>query len=250
MRIKVGEIAALFRYPVKSMRGELLEGADLGWYGLDGDRRLALRRIEDRGGFPWLTATTLPELIRFVPVRREAPVGRNLPTHVLTPEGEEFAVFGKELAAEVGRRYGSPVEMLHLNRGIFDEASISVITSATVGEISKLSAQSPDVRRFRPNILITSLRSIAFEEDKWVGGVLSFGENTESATVAITNLDERCSMVNHDPDSPRTTPEVLKAIVRVRNNNAGVYGTVTRRGALAVGQPVFFESVAEHPQPL
>jgi uncharacterized protein YcbX len=54
MAIKIGEVAGLFRYPVKSMRGETLEVADLGWHGLDGDRRLAFRRGDDRGGFPWL----------------------------------------------------------------------------------------------------------------------------------------------------------------------------------------------------
>jgi uncharacterized protein YcbX len=43
MAIKIGEVAALFRYPVKSMRGETLEVADLGWHGIDGDRRLALQ---------------------------------------------------------------------------------------------------------------------------------------------------------------------------------------------------------------
>ena len=71
MAIKIGEVEALFRYPVKSMSGEALESAELGWHGLDGDRRLALRRMDDRGGFPWLTATKLPELILFAPVRRE-----------------------------------------------------------------------------------------------------------------------------------------------------------------------------------
>ena len=50
-------------------------------------------------------------------------------------------------------------------------------------------------------------------------------------------------MVNFDPDSARTDAEVLKAIVRVRDNKAGVYGTVTRRGRLAMGQPIFFEPV-------
>jgi len=43
MPIKIGEVDALFRYPVKSMRGQLLDVADLGWHGLDGDRRLAFR---------------------------------------------------------------------------------------------------------------------------------------------------------------------------------------------------------------
>ncbi len=172
MPIEIGKVEALFRYPVKSMSSEPLEVADLGWHGLDGDRRLAFRRVEDRGSFPWLTASKLPELILFAPQRRGPDVGGSPPTHVRTPEGEELPVFGQELATEVGRRHGSPVEMMHLNRGIFDEASVSAITSAT-GEIA---AQRPDVRRFRPNILIASLRSVPFEEDEWVGGVLSFGE--------------------------------------------------------------------------
>lgn len=241
MSIKIGEVEALFRYPVKSMSGEALEVAELGWHGLDGDRRLAFRRADDRGGFPWLTASKLPDLILFSPQRREPAVEGNLPTHVRTPEGEEMSVFGQELATEVGRRHGSPVQMMHLNRGIFDEASVSVITSATIGEIGRLAAQRADVRRFRPNILIASLRSVPFEEDEWVGGVLSFGEGIEAAAIGVTMRDERCAMVNFDPDSARPAPEVLKTIVRVRDNKAGVYATVTRRGRLAVGQPILFE---------
>jgi uncharacterized protein YcbX len=244
MPIKIGEVEALFRYPVKSMSGERLEVADVGWHGLDGDRRLAFRRVEDRGGFPWLSAGKLPDLILFSPQRRGSAVEGNLPTHVRTPEGEEMDIFGQELATEVGRRHGSPVQMTHLNRGIFDEASISVITSATIGEIGNLAAQRLDVRRFRPNILIASLRSVPFEEDEWVGGVLSFGDSNEAAAVGITNRDERCSMVNLDPGTARQDAEVLKAIVRVRDNKAGVYGTVTRRGRIAAGQPVFFEPAA------
>jgi MOSC domain-containing protein len=246
MPIKIGEVEALFRYPVKSMSGEPLEVADLGWHGLEGDRRLAFRRADDRSGFPWLTATKLPELILFSPLRRGPGVSGDLPTHVRTPEGEELAVFGHELATEVGRRHGSPVEMMYLDRGIFDEASISVIASATVHEVGRLTAQRPEVRRFRPNILIRSLGSVPFEEDEWVGGVLSFGETNHAAAIVITNRDERCSMVNLDPGSARPAAEVLKAIVRVRDNKAGVYGTVARRGLLAVRQPVFFEPATEH----
>jgi uncharacterized protein YcbX len=244
MRITVGRVEALFRYPVKSMSGEALEAAELGWHGIDGDRRLALRRVDDRGGFPWLTASRLPELLLFVPQRREPAVDGTLPTHVRTPEGDELHVFSNELAVQIGRRHGSPVEMTHLSRGIFDEASISAITSATVDEIGRLSNQSLDVRRFRPNILIAPLRSTAFEEDEWVGGILSFGEGDGVAAISITNWDERCSMVNFDPGSARPSPEVLKAIVQARDNKAGVYGTVTRRGRLEVGQPIFFQPAA------
>jgi hypothetical protein len=89
---------------------------------------------------------------------------------------------------------------------------------------------------------------VSFEEDEWVGGVLWFGDTDEAAAIFVTNRDERCSMVNYDPDSARPAAEVLKAIVRVRDNKAGVYGAVARRGRLAAGQPVFFQSAAEHPE--
>src|SRR4051812_7745006 len=136
MRIKVGEVQALFRYPVKSMGGEALDAADIGWHGVDGDRRLGLRRIDDRAGVPWLTASKLPELILFKPQRHGAVTNGDLPTHVRTPEGEDLELFGPELAADIARRHGSTVEMTHLNRGIFDEASLSVITSTTIGAIA------------------------------------------------------------------------------------------------------------------
>ncbi len=238
MPIEIGQIEAIFRYPVKSMRGERLDAATLGWHGLDGDRRLALRRLDERGGFPWLTAGKLPDLVRFTPERRADEDGEALPTHVRTPEGEEMPMFGEALAAEVGRRYGAPVQMMQLNRGIFDEASISVITSDTVREIGRLAATSADVRRFRPNILVRSTRAVPFEEDEWVGGVLRFGQADDAPAVTVTLRDLRCAMVNIDPDGGRPAPEMMKAVVRANHNHAGVYATVTRIGRLAVGQSI------------
>ena len=129
MLIEIGHVEAIFRYPVKSMGGERLDAAKLGWHGLEGDRRLAFRRIDDRSGFPWLTASKLPDLLLFAPHRREDGAQGDLPTHIRTPDGEEMPVFGEDLAAEVGRRYGAPVQMMQLKHGIFDEASISVIAS-------------------------------------------------------------------------------------------------------------------------
>ncbi len=238
MPIEIGQIEAIFRYPVKSMGGEALDAAKLGWHGLDGDRRLAFRRLDERGGFPWLTATKLPDLILFTPQRREAGNGDALPTHVRTPEGEEMSLFGEALAAEVGRRYGAPVQMMQLNHGIFDEASISVIASETVREICRLAGRSADVRRFRPNIVVRSTRAVPFEEDQWLGGVLTFGEADDAPAVTVTMRDGRCAMVNLAPDEGGPAPEVLKAVVRSNQNTAGVYGTVTRVGRLAVGQTI------------
>ena len=242
MPIEIGCVEAIFRYPVKSMRGERLEAAQLGWHGLDGDRRLAFRRIENRSGFPWLTAGKLPELLLFTPERCEDGAQGGLPTHVRTPDGEEMSVFGEDLATEVGRRYGAPVQMMQLNHGIFDEASISVIAFDTVREISRLAGRTPDVRRFRPNVVVRSLRPVPFQEDEWLGGVLSFGEGDDAPAITVTMRDVRCSMVNLDPDSASPAPEVLKAVVRANQNNAGIYGAVTRIGRLAAGQTIFLRA--------
>src|SRR5262250_1228680 len=100
MLLEIGCVEAIFRYPVKSMAGEQLEVANLGWHGLDGDRRLAFRRIEDRSGFPWLTASKLPDLLLFAPRRLEDGAEGDLPTHIRTPDGKEMPVFGEALAAE------------------------------------------------------------------------------------------------------------------------------------------------------
>ena len=244
MPITIGEIEALFRYPVKSMRGEQLQEASLGWHGIEGDRRLACRRMDDRSGFPWLTASKVPELLLFAPHRREEGAQGDLPTHVRTPDGEEMPVFGEDLANEMGRRYGGPVRMMHLKHGIFDDASISVIASDTVREIGRLAGLGPDARRFRPNVVVRLLRLAPFEEDEWLGGVLAFGEGDDAPAVTVTMHDVRCSMVNLHPDSAKSDPEVLKAVVRANGNNAGVYGAVTRTGRLAVGQSIVLHPAA------
>jgi uncharacterized protein YcbX len=245
MLIEIGHVEAIFRYPVKSMCGERLEAANLDWHGLDGDRRLAFRRIDDRSGMPWLTASKLPDLLLFTPHRRDDGAADDLPTHVRTPDGEEMPVFGEDPAAEVGRRHGAPVQMMQLRHGIFDDASISVIASDTVREIGRLAGRSLDVRRFRPNVVVRLLRSVSFQEDEWVGGVLSFGEGDAAPAIAVTTRDLRCSMVNLDPDSASAAPEVMKAVVRANQNNAGIFGAVTRIGRLAAGQTILLRAAIE-----
>jgi hypothetical protein len=65
MPIEIGHAETIFQYPVKSMSGERFEAAEPGWHGFDGDRRLAFRRIDDRGEFPWLTASKVPGPLPF-----------------------------------------------------------------------------------------------------------------------------------------------------------------------------------------
>ncbi|MDT4965667.1 MAG: uncharacterized protein QOJ64_404 [Acidobacteriota bacterium] len=243
--MELGRISAIFRYPVKSMAGELLDVAGLSWHGIEGDRRLAFRRLTDTSGFPWLSASKLPELLLYKPIgldsNRNSKNGELLPTHVRTPDGKEYELRSDELREEVSSRYGSDVELMSLRSGIFDEASVSVISLGTVHSVARESGRGVDrcdLRRFRPNVVIETSGAEPFAEDRRVGRTLMFGEGNSGPAVRVTMRDERCVMVNLDPDTAERDSEVMKSVVRMNGNYAGVYGTVVRAGELRVGQVV------------
>jgi uncharacterized protein YcbX len=248
--IHVGHVREITRYPVKSMAGVPTESASLGWHGLDGDRRFAFRRLNDSGDFPWLTASRLPELLLYHPIGRDESSGEPLPTHVRTPDGSQLELRSGELNTEISRRFGSDVELMNLKHGIFDEATISVISLATIAGISRevgvdLDPLDPlDHRRFRANITLETERNEPFLEDAWIGGTLVFGDLSEpraeagGPAVSVTLRDLRCVMLNLDPDTGAKDARIIKTVVRLNQNNAGVYATVVRTGKITVGDRV------------
>ena len=130
---------------------------------------------------------------------------------------------------------------MNLKSGTFDEASLSVISLGTVHAVARESGRGVglcDLRRFRPNVVIETEGAEPLEEDSWVGQTLMFGEGNNAAAVRITMRDERCVIVNFDPDTAERDSEVMKTIVRMNQNCAGVYGTVVSAGELRVGQVV------------
>ncbi|HEX7722853.1 MAG TPA: MOSC domain-containing protein [Pyrinomonadaceae bacterium] len=223
------------------MAGELLDAATLSWHGIEGDRRLAFRRLDDTSGFPWLSASKLPELLLYKPIGLDSSSAEPLPTHVRTPDGKEYELRSNQLREEISSRYGGDLELMNLKHGIFDESAISVISQATVHGVARESGRGIDLcdlRRFRPNVVLETNSVEPFEENSWVGRTLIFGEGNSGAVVGVTMKDERCVMVNFDPDTAERDSEVMKAVVRLNENYAGVYGTVVRTGELGVGQVV------------
>src|SRR5678815_1469217 len=103
--MELGRISALFRYPVKSMAGELLDVAMLGWHGIEGDRRFAFRRLAEQSAFPFLTASKLPQLLLYKPFTTNGSAGP-LPTHVRTPDGNEYELRSDELRKEISSQHG------------------------------------------------------------------------------------------------------------------------------------------------
>ena len=244
MRQRIGVVKALFRYPVKSMAGEALDSASLGWSGLEGDRRFAFGRTADGGGFPWLTAGRLPSLILYRPFRSVDAKGVQ-PDQVETPGGEKLPLQSEELRRELSLRHGADVQLMHLNHGMFDEAPLSLITVATIGAIGQAAGMTLDVRRFRPNILIETDTPTAFAENEWPGGIVSFGEGPAVARVGLTMKDIRCGMLNIDPDTAAVAPEVLKVTVRDNQNCAGAYGFTLAAGVVSVGDSVYLRKGEE-----
>lgn len=231
--IEIGSVAGLYRYPIKSMIGASLETATLGWHGLAGDRRFAFRRVTGKVGFPWLNACRLPVLSLYQPILQG-----DVPTHVRTPDGAVLEIYSEELRQELSQRFGKEVELMQIDRGIFDEASVSIISTNTIRGLAQKLEKEIDQRRFRPNILLETISPEIFCEDEWVGGTLIFGDDDAGAAVSITLRDVRCNTINLDPDTAEQDSSVLKAVAQLNECNAGIYGTVVRTGTMAVGQTV------------
>src|SRR3954470_12207339 len=230
MRV-VGRVAALWRYPVKSMGAEPLDAAVVSWNGLAGDRRWAfIRDGMVRSGFPWLTIRELPEMGRYRPRFAEPDRPDGSQTWVRTPSGAELDVVDPALAAELG--HGARV--IKQDRGVFDTLPLSLITTQSVAAIGAVVGRELDPLRFRPNLLVEPADGAAFAEDGWVGAVLQVGE----AQLRVDRRDERCAVVNVEPAPAEPDPAVLKAIGRERRARLGVYGSTVRPGRVAVGDPV------------
>jgi MOSC domain-containing protein len=236
--MRIGHVREIVRYPVKSMAGMPTESAFLGWHGLAGDRRFAFRRLGEDGGFPWLSASRLPQLILYQPGGHDETSGEPLPTHVRTPAGSRVELGSAELEAEIAGLFGSGVELMKLKHGVFDEGTVSVIAVATITGIGREAGMDLDRRRFRANIVVETEGSEPFLEDAWVGRALVFGDGDAGPAVSVTLRDERCMMVNLDPETAAQDARVMKTVVRLNANTAGVYATVVRTGVIRVGDPV------------
>ena len=234
----VGRVVALWRYPVKSMAAEELDGTDVSWHGLAGDRRWAfVRDGQVRSGFPWLTIRERPELAHYRPRFTEPGRPDASPTRVHTPSGGDLDVADPALAAELG----PGVRVIKQNRGVFDTMPLSLLTTQTLAGLGRL--VGPDLvdtglaaGRFRPNLLVDA-SGRDFPEDAWVGRVLRVG----GLRMRVDQRDQRCVMVTIDPVTLRRNPAILRAIARERDARLGVYGSAVEPGRVAVGDRVELE---------
>jgi uncharacterized protein YcbX len=234
--MKLATIKQIYLYPVKSMRGVEVNEAHLSIHGFLGDRRFAFVQsaLAATSTFPWMTAREKPPLLLHAPrfARMPAPEDKHVPVLVRTPEGDEYAVTDPRLCEHVGRMLGGPVFLLRNGRGNFDTQQVSLISYASVAQLEKEGATTIDPRQFRANLYIEPAEGVPFVENDWVGRVLKLGD---TAQIGVTSEDERCMMINLNPDTAIQDPAVLRTVTKNHGQHMGIYANVVVPGVVRVG---------------
>jgi uncharacterized protein len=251
MRI-VGKIESVWRYPVKSMRGQDLQEAFLGFAGVYGDRLYAFHDAGAPKGFPYLTGREQESMLRYRPVfrhpeRAARPINlaeaetmapgvtpvygtrEDLTVDVETPSGERLAIDDPGLIAMLreGLRERHDLTLLRSDRSMTDCRPVSVFSLQTVRQLGKEMGLDLDKRRFRANIYIELESGDAFGENDFVGRRLRLGNK---AVLTVTDRDPRCKMITLDPDTAEANPDIMRRLARGHEGNAGVYGAIVVEG--------------------
>ncbi|MDX6554446.1 MAG: uncharacterized protein QOD86_641 [Miltoncostaeaceae bacterium] len=259
----VGTVAELWRYPVKSMRGERVPSAPAGEQGLAGDRHWAAIDAEtgkvvsakrpslwaamlqcaaayvdqpDEAGSPAPVRITLPDGRE---VRTDDPdrdrrlsdaLGRPVRLESCRPEGAVYELATVDLhgleAPEPDRLTDAPVGMFAPPGTFFDAGTLHLITTASLDAFAGTHPEGVwDVRRFRPNLVVRLDRALEddFPENGWVGRPIAIGSDAQAAVLAPM---PRCVMTTLAQGALPRDPTIMRTIA-ARNRQtipgAGVY---------------------------
>lgn len=223
-----GTIASLWRYPVKSMVGEMLAEARLTEQGFPGDRGLAL---EDRENGTIASAKRLPRLFEF-----RAAIIEGGAVRITLPGGEVITSGRDDCDSALSRALGREVA-LRSGEGFHDCAVVHLLTTATLAGLGSLSPGARfDPRRFRPNIVVDSAPGPdGFVENGWIGHILAIGDQVR---LRVTAPCERCVMTTLPQEDLPAEPEILETAARHNHAQVGVYAEVLRAGTIRRGDAV------------
>jgi uncharacterized protein YcbX len=271
--VQVGSVAALWRYPVKSMMGEELNSSDVTDRGLLGDRQFAVldRATGKIGGaknprkwgnfFDFRAAYSEPPRpgAMMPPVRITLPDG----TSVMTGQGDLEQVlsraFGRDVALPEARpddssNGGTAEEYWPDMAGLdhrdtvtdfdmpagtfFDIGVVHLLTTATIDRLRALYPQGRfEARRFRPNVVVaTAEEDQGFVENDWVGRTVAIGGNVR---LAITEPCPRCVMITLPQDDLPKDSGILRTAAQHNGVNVGVYASIISGGTIRRGDAVF-----------
>jgi uncharacterized protein YcbX len=254
----VGKVESLWRYPVKSMRGEELDEIFAGFSGIYGDRLFAFKSAASPKGFPYFTAREQTKLLQYrprfrYPDKAARPVnlteaetmGANpvsahpseLMIDVETPDGRTLAIDDPTLMelvrTDIDQKH--QLTLMRSERAMTDCRPLSMFSLQSARQLAEETGTSMDKRRFRANVYVDLTSAQAFAENNFVGRSLRIGPK---AVVTILERDPRCMMITLDPDTGEKTPAILKKLAQAHEGMAGVYGAVMVEGMLHKGDLV------------
>jgi uncharacterized protein len=229
-------VTAIYRFPVKSMGGEVLQVANLRWQGIDGDRQYGFYRAANTSRFPWLTGREVAELIT-CSARYLEPDDPRHSRLTVTIHGDQYDIGDPRLCDYLSRAAGEEIRMIQVGRGLFDAMPVSIITPPTIAQIAARCDRSIDVRRFRANIVIEPIDGSAREID-WIGKTLAFGDRSDPAKLCANVAIDRCVMITIDPDTAERDPAILRRVVEDFNNEVGIRCATGAPGIVAIGDVV------------
>lgn len=205
-------VAGLWRYPVKTLAGEPLPAAAIGFDGMSGDRII---RVVGREGVR--TARRHYRLLGLQGTLSQQG-------HALI-NGHPWN--SREALALVRGAAGDDAWLEATDADDrFDVLPLLVATDGAVAAFGR------DVRRLRPNLLIGGVDGLG--EREWPGAALHIG----GVVVRLDSLRTRCPMTTVDPDTLERNPDVLRDIGRRFGGRLALNADVARPGTIAIGDPV------------
>jgi uncharacterized protein len=207
-------VSEIWRYPVKSLKGEQLKEADITTLGIPGDRQIVVvRSINGR----FLTSRTRPKLLGLQ--------GGMTASGAPTINGHRWdSAEALELVHEAA---GEPVTLEPVPAP--EAFDILPLLVATDGAARYLNI---DHRRLRPNILIADVPDL--EERRWPGRVIAIGD----VRIYAEKLRDRCVMTTFHPDTQEQDPSVLHRILRELDGSTALDSSVITPGKIHVGDLV------------
>jgi len=208
-------VSEIWRYPVKSLKGEQLKETAITKLGIPGDRQIAvIRTINGR----FLTSRSKPKLLGLQ--------GSINADGVPTINGHRWD--SAEALQLVREAVGEPVTLERIPAPqAFDVLPLLVATDGAARYLNI------DHRRLRPNILLADVPEL--EERKWPGRILAIGD----VRIHAEKLRDRCVMTTFDPDTQVQDPSVLQRIIRELDGSTALDSSVMAEGKIRVGDTVY-----------
>lgn len=229
----IGHVAALSRFPVKSMGGEQLDSVELGWSGIVGDRQWAFVKEPAHSRFPWFTGRDHSPVNCWRAFYPSAADVKQATPIVTAPDGWQAPVDDPAVIDRLARESGKAMRLMRLGRGAYDSLPLSLVSTAGHAAVEDSHGMAIDPRRFRINMVIDT----DFPLRVWAGRRLTFG-GEHGPEAAVTAPIERCVMITIDPDTGDRDPWLMRTVAQQFDNKYGMHANVVRPGIVRLGAEV------------